>query len=276
MHGQCRQVDTISLYYCLFLFLISNLFSHSLFGCSSLCSVVAGSRDGLSLASTSEDDTATVTSHLTTTAATNPCTMPRARVVLAPPCAEWLPGVEVITGHDHGHIYLWKLHVAPRNKASSLLPTLSSSSTSTLDLNPTEVNHDNDKETTTNILGHHRQLLAFPLPGPQLISTTNHSKATKSSTSSSHHNHHHQSNPNPHRASITVLRVLSINPTRTKEFADRSFHLTSGMEPHNTLYPNPSHNLYSIALSDLHRCSLYFNHPQLPIPAIRPNGSIGR
>ena len=194
-------------------------------------------RDGSSsLASTSDDDTATVTSHLTATAAANPCGMPRARVVLAPPCAEWLPGVEVITGHDHGHIYIWKLHIAPRNISRSLLPpSLSSSlSATTLDPNHSELNHEHDdKEVTMNMLGNYRQLLAFPLPGPQLTSTTNNSKGTKSSSSSSFHHPHPQSNPNPHRASITVLRVLSTNPTRTKEFADRSFHLTSGIHPYS-------------------------------------------
>jgi len=35
--------------------------------------------------------------------------MTPARVVLAPPCAEWQDGVVAVTGHDNGFIYLWKV-----------------------------------------------------------------------------------------------------------------------------------------------------------------------
>jgi hypothetical protein len=34
--------------------------------------------------------------------------MTSARVVLAPPCAEWQDGVVAVTGHDNGLVYLWK------------------------------------------------------------------------------------------------------------------------------------------------------------------------
>jgi len=33
------------------------------------------------------------------------------RVVLAPPCAEWQDGVIAVTGHEQGHVYLWKLQI---------------------------------------------------------------------------------------------------------------------------------------------------------------------
>lgn len=50
-----------------------------------------------------------------------------ARVVLAPPCAEWQDGVVAVTGHENGFIYLWKVKTSidrSNDKQGRLIRTL--------------------------------------------------------------------------------------------------------------------------------------------------------
>jgi WD40 repeat protein len=51
---------------------------------------------------------------------------PRARVVLAPPGGEWQDGYVAVTGHDAGHVYLWKMNVSiiPQENGKKVLREL--------------------------------------------------------------------------------------------------------------------------------------------------------
>jgi len=55
-------------------------------------------------------------------------TMTPARVVLAPPCADWQDGVVAVTGHNNGFIYLWKVKTSIQrgddDRQSKLVRTL--------------------------------------------------------------------------------------------------------------------------------------------------------
>jgi hypothetical protein len=45
----------------------------------------------------------------------------RPRVVLAPPTADWQDGVVAVTGHEAGHLFLWKLQTSPPTKPANSL-----------------------------------------------------------------------------------------------------------------------------------------------------------